>query len=345
MSANAIEIVEACKSFERGKPVLKDVNLSIAPGEMVALIGASGSGKSTLIRAIAGLVPIDRKSGANGDATVDCRIEVFGVPMQRHGRIAGEAKAAARARRRRLSAIQSRAAAVGHDQRAAWDCSGRSASPAALRPFLASGDKQRAMNALDRVGIAEQALKRGSELSGGQQQRAAIARTLDPRRRRPHRGRADRVARSELGAPHHGHPGRPQREGRHHRAGLAASGRIRAEVLPAHHRACAAGEVVYDGPSEALTPTFLGELYGAESEELFLPGSRRHGRGSRSREGAAKSPGRRGADARQSKSDGAATPGSRRVRRGRRARHGAPVHAPPVTGGVKSTNQNTGGSS
>jgi len=33
-----------------------------------------------------------------------------------------------------------------------------------------------------------------------------------------------------------------------------------------------AGEVVYDGPSKALTPAFLSELYGAESEELFLPG-------------------------------------------------------------------------
>jgi ABC-type cobalamin/Fe3+-siderophores transport system ATPase subunit len=31
------------------------------------------------------------------------------------------------------------------------------------------------------------------------------------------------------------------------------------------------GEIVYDGPSSALTPAFLGELYGAESEELFLP--------------------------------------------------------------------------
>ena len=31
-------------------------------------------------------------------------------------------------------------------------------------------------------------------------------------------------------------------------------------------------QVVYDGPSEALTPAFLSELYGAESEELFLPG-------------------------------------------------------------------------
>src|SRR4029079_6930531 len=39
-------------------------------------------------------------------------------------------------------------------------------------------ERQRAMRALDRVGIAEHALKRGSELSGGQQQRAAIARAL-----------------------------------------------------------------------------------------------------------------------------------------------------------------------
>jgi phosphonate transport system ATP-binding protein len=32
------------------------------------------------------------------------------------------------------------------------------------------------------------------------------------------------------------------------------------------------GEVAYDGPSSALTPAFLSELYGADSEQLFLPG-------------------------------------------------------------------------
>jgi ABC-type cobalamin/Fe3+-siderophores transport system ATPase subunit len=31
------------------------------------------------------------------------------------------------------------------------------------------------------------------------------------------------------------------------------------------------GRIVYDGPSSALTPSFLSELYGAESEEMFLP--------------------------------------------------------------------------
>jgi phosphonate transport system ATP-binding protein len=41
-----------------------------------------------------------------------------------------------------------------------------------------------------------------------------------------------------------------------------------------------AGQVVYDGPSSALTPAFLGDLYGSESEELFLPSVHRTNRDS-----------------------------------------------------------------
>src|SRR5215475_14061190 len=71
------------KSFG-GTRVLNGVNLDIRCGEMVGLIGASGAGKSTLIRAIAGLIPIDRShSGASGG-----EILLFSQPMQQRGRIA-----------------------------------------------------------------------------------------------------------------------------------------------------------------------------------------------------------------------------------------------------------------
>ena len=270
MSANAIEIVEVCKSFERGKPVLKDVNLSIAPGEMVALIGASGSGKSTLIRAIAGLVPIDRKSGVNGDATVDCRIEVFGVPMQRHGRIAGEAKEL----RARVGVVFQQFNLVPRLSvmtNVLLGLLGQIGFVRASFGRFSQMERQRAMNALDRVGIAEQALKRGSELSGGQQQRAAIARTLI-------QGAEVLIADEPIASLD---PNSARRI-MDILADLNAKDGI--TVLVSLHQveyalkycprtiALRGGEVVYDGPSEALTPTFLGELYGAESEALFLPG-------------------------------------------------------------------------
>src|SRR5258708_20196775 len=54
---------------------------------MVALIGASGSGKSTLVRAIAGLVPIDKSATGDDLGAATGEIVLFGEPMQRRGRI------------------------------------------------------------------------------------------------------------------------------------------------------------------------------------------------------------------------------------------------------------------
>ena len=76
--AAAIEIEDLYKSYG-GSRALDGVNLSVARGEMVALIGASGSGKSTLIRHIAGLVTADRFAGA-------CCIRVLGRLVQEGGR-------------------------------------------------------------------------------------------------------------------------------------------------------------------------------------------------------------------------------------------------------------------
>jgi phosphonate transport system ATP-binding protein len=131
-------------------------------------------------------------------------------------------------------------------------------------------EQQRAMQALARVGIAEHALKRGSELSGGQQQRAAIARTLV-------QGASVIIADEPIASL-------DPKAARRVMDILAELNREDGiTVLVSLHQveyalsycprtiALREGRIVYDGPSSALTPTFLSELYGAESEELFPP--------------------------------------------------------------------------
>lgn len=270
MQAAAINVVDVCKSFERGKPVLQGVNLSISKGEMVALIGASGSGKSTLIRAIAGLMPIDKRSSgaANGDRP--CCIELFGTPMQKGGRIGAEAKAL----RARVGVVFQQFNLVPRLSVMTNVLLGLLGQIGFARGAVGSftrAEKARAMRALERVGIADQALKRGSALSGGQQQRAAIARTLI-------QGSEILIADEPIASLD---PNSARRI-----MDILAELNIKdgITVLVSLHQveyalkycprtvALRAGEVVYDGPSKALTPAFLSELYGAESEELFLPG-------------------------------------------------------------------------
>ena len=50
-----------------GRPVLKDVSLSLSSGHLVALVGPNGAGKTTLLRALAGLLPSDGTIHVGGD--------------------------------------------------------------------------------------------------------------------------------------------------------------------------------------------------------------------------------------------------------------------------------------
>ena len=173
MAVAAIRLTNLSKSFVKGPASPEErVARQYEQGEMVALIGASGSGKSTLIRTVAGLLRID--ATAMPGEIRNSRRHV----MQKNGRVSRRRQAAPLPRRRCVPAIQSGAAAVGSDECvlrfSRTDPRTGAARSAGSRREKSSGR----MQALARVGIAEQALKRGSELSGGQQQRAAIARSL-----------------------------------------------------------------------------------------------------------------------------------------------------------------------
>jgi glutamate transport system ATP-binding protein len=141
--------------------VLKDINLSIAKGEVVVVIGPSGSGKSTLCRAINRLEPID-----SGTITLD------GQPLPSEG------KALARLRADVGMVFQS-FNLFAHKT----ILQNVTLGPTKVRKTDAKKAETRAMELLERVGVATQAQKYPAQLSGGQQQRVAIARALamDPK--------------------------------------------------------------------------------------------------------------------------------------------------------------------
>jgi phosphonate transport system ATP-binding protein len=269
-SETVVEVRRASKSFGRSTAILKDVSFSLKRGEMVALIGASGAGKSTLIRAIAGLVPIDRDHRAKS-SDVGGAIMLFGQPMQRNGRIASSAKSL----RARVGVIFQQFNLVPRLSVLTNVCLGLLGRLPFLRGTFGRftvDEQKRAVQALARVGMAEHALKRGSELSGGQQQRAAIARTL--------------VQGAELLIADEPIASLDPRSARRVMDTIAAMNRQDGiTVLVSLHQveyalkycprtiALKSGEVAYDGPSSELDPVMLNAIYGAERSELLLPGA------------------------------------------------------------------------
>lgn len=152
----AIEFRDIYKSYG-ALQVLRGINLTVAPGEVIAVCGPSGSGKSTLIRIINRLETITR-----GEILID------GVPT-------------AAFKGRQLQDLRTEIGFVFQQFNLYAHLDSEDNVSLALRKVRGVPREKaqaRALELLDRVGLADKAKQYPAQLSGGQQQRVAIARAM-----------------------------------------------------------------------------------------------------------------------------------------------------------------------
>ena len=242
------------KQRDQASKALDNIHLEIGKGEMVALIGPSGSGKSTLLRHLSGLCCGDRDGG---------EITVLGRPIQSRGSLHPRV----RKTRTRIGYIFQQFNLVGRMKVISNVLTGLLGQVPAWRGCLglfSRRERELAIRSLTRVGMEAKAGQRASQLSGGQQQRVAIARTLTQQ--------AEIILADEPIASLDPKSARRvmdiladinQKDGRTvvvtlHQVEYAREYCQRAVALKD-------GVVVFDGPSEELTPTLLGRIYGTTS--------------------------------------------------------------------------------
>jgi phosphonate transport system ATP-binding protein len=255
---DAIHIERLCKTFSNGRKALDSIDLRVAQGEMVALIGASGSGKSTLLRHIAGFVASD---------LAPSHVTLLGRPIQQNGKIAREVRRI----RRDVAFVFQQFNLVGRLTVRTNVLIGALTRVSIWRRLFCRFPREEhalAMQSLNAMGIGEHINERASTLSGGQQQRAALARALVQRARivladepiaslDPESSRRVMELLQSLNEEH----------------GLTVV--VSLHQIDVAMKYCSRtvalrdGCVVYDGPSSNLRASVLRELYGTAASELL----------------------------------------------------------------------------
>ncbi len=163
-TSGSIRFSDAGIVYPNGVVGMKDLNLAIEPGEFVVIVGSSGAGKSTLLRAVNGL-----------NALTSGTVEIDGQPVATNST-------------RELRRLRKRIGMIFQDFRLVKRLTvmsnvliGRLGHVPSWRSMLGlwpREDREIAIDALERVGIADKAWVKASQLSGGQQQRVGVARAL-----------------------------------------------------------------------------------------------------------------------------------------------------------------------
>ena len=152
-ASSPLSIHDMTVAYHR-KPVLWDVDYVAPAGQLIAIVGPNGAGKSTLIKASLDLVP--RASGS---------VRIFGEPYRN---------------------VRGRVAYVPQRGSVDWDFPVNALGVVAMGLYRQIGwcrpvtrkYRRKALESLDRVGMADYARRQISQLSGGQQQRVFLARAL-----------------------------------------------------------------------------------------------------------------------------------------------------------------------
>ena len=159
-SGAAIEVEGLVKAYREGPretPVLKGVNLSVKPGETVAVVGASGAGKSTLLHCIGGL------DSADAGRILVAGVDIAAMTEKKRGEL----------RNRRLGFVYQ-----FHHLLPEFTAQENVAMPLLIRRMPEAEAMAEARKTLVEVGLEDRLGHYPSELSGGERQRTAIARAI-----------------------------------------------------------------------------------------------------------------------------------------------------------------------